>query len=1059
MDRAADLLDLTIFDPAIDEYAAKDREVMKVEYRGFIDYSVDMFILKAKVGGWIINVQEGDALTLQTNDGSESLPISVITIADKPIQEYCMKGGIDNSGKHKTGRILSDIMLNKLRGGAGAKLTATFLHSVGETTGLAHRGAIIMVTVRGNPDHREVIKGHLLTNKFPFQDLESLSCFYGFNPRNATGPDGLAHSSNTQVLTEAEMVRNVNAIWDTKEKDLAGLKINLDDHQSLQRCSKSQLYPHQTTGLAWMLKCENPEEAELPPLWEQVGEGIYRNMVYGHTDWRRPRCLRGGLLADDMGLGKSLMTISLILAHPPEGVAYTPGSRGDVITTASSKSQASVKKRRSSLTSSLVDEGNGGQKTIMDLQVELDALDLPTAGSKIELKQRLAEHRQRLASEENKPKAGSAKATDDSTASAAAMDVSGDSGVTTSPEKEDEDDLDDADDDNFGEFVPATLIVSPLSVLSSWQEQLETHVAPGSLRVVTYHGADRHRYIHEFSTADVVLTTYDVVSQDHDDDEIVLESDRAKKRRAGAGSGALQAVAWHRIVLDEAHIIRNMRTGKFKGCDGLSASHRWCLSGTPIINKLDDLNAIVTFLRLEPFCNDPSIFLTSISSRIRSDPGSAAANNLKFIMAQISLHREKEIVLKNTLPKKVEIIKKVVLSHPERMAYDVVHTAIHDYMTFLEHLAVRNEEDENNVYRRNSQCVLALIIRLRQSCLDISLVPAPALIRLLSTVRGDDRQNEVRLNREEQRQAIEKLEGLFRAAGAGVAHRGEGDDDDANLEDIASECAICFEVLQEETSMVFRKCSHCFCERCIGHLFDQRNDAAVLCPMCRTPTAKKDCISCADLRKIAGTASADKGGASTGMEVVQDDDAYDPSRNSSKTNEILNALSAIRENSTRGGAESEKTVIFSSFVGYLDILEKVLRNEGFKFTRLDGRIEHSERKESIRAFTEDPSITVILCSLRAAGVGITLTAANHVFLSDLWWAPAIDHQAVDRVHRIGQNKEVTVTRFLVHNSIDEKIFELQQKKKEMAALPFEKRVANAQNQMRDVQALLGLRDM
>ena len=114
-----------------------------------------------------------------------------------------------------------------------------------------------------------------------------------------------------------------------------------------------------------------------------------------------------------------------------------------------------------------------------------------------------------------------------------------------------------------------------------------------------------------------------------------------------------------------------------------------------------------------------------------------------------------------------------------------------------------------------------------------------------------------------------------------------------------------------------------------------------------------------------------------------------------------------------------------------------------------------KRCQEIARFSHDPEVNVILCSVKAAGVGITLTVANHVFLADLWWSPAVDFQAIDRVHRLGQTKPVSVLRFLVKDSIDEKIYALQKEKNVMAKLTFERQTEEARGQRaRDIQGLL-----
>ena len=92
-----------------------------------------------------------------------------------------------------------------------------------------------------------------------------------------------------------------------------------------------------------------------------------------------------------------------------------------------------------------------------------------------------------------------------------------------------------------------------------------------------------------------------------------------------------------------------------------------------------------------------------------------------------------------------------------------------------------------------------------------------------------------------------------------------------------------------------------------------------------------------------------------------------------------------------------------------------------------------ERQRTLRRFREDRSVRVMLLSLRAASVGLNLTAARRVYLLDPWWNPAVEEQAYSRVHRIGQLHEVVVTRLIVKGSVEEKILELQERKRRLCA--------------------------
>lgn len=131
-------------------------------------------------------------------------------------------------------------------------------------------------------------------------------------------------------------------------------------------------------------------------------------------------------------------------------------------------------------------------------------------------------------------------------------------------------------------------------------------------------------------------------------------------------------------------------------------------------------------------------------------------------------------------------------------------------------------------------------------------------------------------------------------------------------------------------------------------------------------------------------------------------------------------------------AEGHKVLIFSSFVQHLEIYQEYLKKSGRKYSLLTGQTRN--REKIIEDFQNDPDNQVFLISLKAGGVGLNLTAADYVFLLDPWWNPAAENQAINRAHRIGQNKKVFVYRFIAQDSIEEKIVHLQERKSELADL-------------------------
>jgi SNF2 family DNA or RNA helicase len=144
---------------------------------------------------------------------------------------------------------------------------------------------------------------------------------------------------------------------------------------------------------------------------------------------------------------------------------------------------------------------------------------------------------------------------------------------------------------------------------------------------------------------------------------------------------------------------------------------------------------------------------------------------------------------------------------------------------------------------------------------------------------------------------------------------------------------------------------------------------------------------------------------------------------SSKLQRLLEALDDVV-------ADGHRALVFSQWTSLLDLIEPHLQAAGIAFTRLDGST--TDRAGVVASFQADAGPPVMLLSLKAGGTGLNLTAADHVFLIDPWWNPAVEDQAADRAHRIGQDKPVMVYRMVARDTVEERILELQDRKRALA---------------------------
>ncbi|KAK2606109.1 hypothetical protein QQS21_003504 [Conoideocrella luteorostrata] len=243
--------------------------------------------------------------------------------------------------------------------------------------------------------------------------------------------------------------------------------------------------------------------------------------------------------------------------------------------------------------------------------------------------------------------------------------------------------------------------------------------------------------------------------------------------------------------------------------------------------------------------------------------------------------------------------------------------------------------------------------------------------------------------------------------------------------DNQEDCAVCYDV---PTGPVITNCKHVFCRACITKAIQMQHK----CPLCRNDLSE-DCL----LEPAAeGTL----------------DENFDTTTQSSKTEAILQIVRATFKN------PKSKMVIFSQWTSFLNIIQSQLDANGIKYSRIDGSMNTEKRDCAIQALDNDAETRILLASLAVCSVGLNLVSADTVILSDSWWAPAIEDQAVDRVHRLGQTRKTTVWRLIVEGSVEERVLDIQKGKRDLVTKAFqekEKKGKAAKNtRMADINKLL-----
>lgn len=226
-----------------------------------------------------------------------------------------------------------------------------------------------------------------------------------------------------------------------------------------------------------------------------------------------------------------------------------------------------------------------------------------------------------------------------------------------------------------------------------------------------------------------------------------------------------------------------------------------------------------------------------------------------------------------------------------------------------------------------------------------------------------------------------------------------------------SVCGIC---KSEATGAVVTKCGHVFCHECLLLRFRDAVDGDELatriqCPSCSHP------VTYASVFKKTTLSSSDRIAQYKRNEFEL----------STKLRMVLRAIHEMQQKHP-----DDKMIIFSQFTSFMDVVTVALDRYKIASLRIDGTMTLSARNAVIRQFQTNENVKIVLASKTATGVGLNLTAANHVIVVDPWWNPAIEEQAVHRCYRIGQKKPVYVTRFIISDTIEQYCYEICQRKKE-----------------------------
>ncbi|KAG7402421.1 putative SWI/SNF-related matrix-associated actin-dependent regulator of chromatin subfamily A member 3-like 1 [Fusarium oxysporum f. sp. rapae] len=485
-----------------------------------------------------------------------------------------------------------------------------------------------------------------------------------------------------------------------------------------------------------------------------------------------------------------------------------------------------------------------------------------------------------------------------------------------------------------------TLVVVPPSLLDNWRNDLSSHLYDATLVWASHHGLSKISTIEELRAVDIVLTTYPTAVTEW--------------RKRGHQS-VLFSHHWHRIILDEAHYIKNPSTATSKAVCHIQSTRRWAVTGTPIQNSPSDLQSILRFIKAYPY-SDKAIFDDDINRKLKSGEEEEAVNRLKRLLSFLMLRRSSTTVL------------------PPRK----------DFIQFLEF-----DSQELEAYRQAAEMALV--------CINNALQSSNAANGYINT--------------------LQKITTLRRICNLGHLNSGidpespndTGCSKEATWDQIAAQRAL------DQFLSLGLNPSCVGCQQPMD-IITREPERPPLCHL--TQCCRLWCAECFN-STIYGTSLCYCEPKCHSIELrVPSPKLAGNSELCSRRQDFPVKIRALITD-LRQQPSGSKSVVFSFWKSTLDLAHAALTTDRVPCVQVDGTVPGNRRWELFDQFRRDSSVRVLLLTLSCGAVGLNLTAASRAYLMEPQWNPTLEEQALSRIHRIGQTRPVTTVRFIMDNSIEQ----------------------------------------
>jgi SNF2 family DNA or RNA helicase len=600
------------------------------------------------------------------------------------------------------------------------------------------------------------------------------------------------------------------------------------------------------------------------------------------------------------------------------------------------------------------------------------------------------------------------------------------------------------DDDEFNRrklpigLDSTTLVVAPLALIRQWELEIKDKIqASHALKVCVHHGPQRTKRFQDLKKYDVVITTYQI---------LVSEFGSSSKEETGIKTGCF-GLHWYRVILDEAHTIKNRNAKATQACYALRSEYRWCLTGTPMQNNLDELQSLIKFLRIKPY-DDLREWKDQIDRPMKQGRGDVAIKRLRTYLKIFMKRRTKDILKVDGAlnpggrPSAPGAANTTSFKVTERKIEKVFAEFSPHERQFYERLEQRTDaslEQMMSGQKVSYASALVLLLRLRQACNHPKLV-AGKLTKDKEALAAESSNAKSKSTADVN---VDEMAEMFGNLGVG-SKKCEVCQLELGKEAISEGAIRCLDC-EEDLEAVSKK-QKSRKDMTKKHRRKENSAAKALSRKPRNRAVIEDSDDedgesqrvvpekdrgALTLGKAGGSddENAEGGGEwlvdsddetfpdlenvsqskfskrvpldSSEEEQDSSEDSDDDSQSGSEVEEEIQssdeeAQLATIATSTKINhllrilskeAAQHKFIVFSQFTSMLDLIEPFLRQKGYKFTRYDGSMKNDLREASLGRLRNDKNCRVLLCSLKCGSLGLNLTAATRVVILEPFWNP------------------------------------------------------------------------